>query len=129
MQNEFYQTSDLALAAFLKSNGYSITGIEHDGSGKGTFIFGDQPERSGHVLEFFNRQTVVEPLAYLDQLKSLKASRVSSCRPMKRPLGSGPSVVNEAACPKVASSRRPSGETSTSTPAGPTSITNFSSPE
>ena len=73
MPHETFRTSDLALAAYLMIRGYAIRGTQCDVQGKGTFLIEDQVERPGQVLEFFNRQTIVEPLAYLDQIKSLKA--------------------------------------------------------
>ena len=73
MINGTFHTSDLALAAYLKIKGYSIRATTHDNDGKGTFQFQDSAERPDDVLGFFNRQAEVEPLAYLDQFKSLKA--------------------------------------------------------
>ncbi len=73
MPHELFRTSDLALTAYLMVKGYAIKGIECDGNGKGTFLIEDKPQRQGHMLEFFNHQALIEPLVYLDQIKSLKA--------------------------------------------------------
>jgi len=73
MSHDDYRTSDLALAAYLKVREHSIKAIERDGNGKGTFVFEDTPQRPRHTLEFYDRRATVEPMAYLDQIKSLKA--------------------------------------------------------
>jgi len=73
MSHELYQTSDIALAAYLVIRGYSIANVSHDQSNKATFHFQDKPEREHHVLEFFNRQAVVEPVSFLDHVRGLKA--------------------------------------------------------
>ena len=71
-QNNF-RTSDIALASYLIIRGYSVADIVRDSGTRATFCFEDQPDRASQVLEFFNRQAVVEPLAFLDNVKSLKA--------------------------------------------------------
>jgi hypothetical protein len=73
MPRDPFRTSDLALTAYLMLCGYTVRKIETDGQGKGTFVLDDRPERPGRVLEFFNRKAAVEPLAFLDQLKTLKS--------------------------------------------------------
>lgn len=73
MTNETFRTSDLALAAYLTMQGYPIVVINFDGDRKATFHFEDEPGRQEHILKFFNRQIRVEPIAFLDHVKSLKA--------------------------------------------------------
>jgi hypothetical protein len=73
MSSPLFRTTDLALAAYLTINGYRVCRTEVDAHGKGTFIISDQPDRPTRVLEFFNRRAEVEPLAFLDQVKTLKA--------------------------------------------------------
>ena len=68
-----YQTTDIALASYLVIRGYSIVNVTHNQSNKATFHFQDKPEREHQVLEFFNRQAVVEPVGFVDYVKSLKA--------------------------------------------------------
>jgi len=72
MMHETFQTSDLTLAAYLLIQGYAVADITHE-DGKGCFHFRDQPQRQETVLEFYNRQTTVEPIAFQDHIKSLKA--------------------------------------------------------
>lgn len=72
-KNEIFKTSDMALVAYLTVRKYIIKDVMCDGMGKGTFLIQDDKERPSHVLEFFNRQTVVEPLAFLEQVKNLKS--------------------------------------------------------
>jgi hypothetical protein len=54
------------------TQGYPINNVIQDDNGRGTFQFHDEPALPDLVLEFFNRKKAVEPLAYLDQVKSLK---------------------------------------------------------
>lgn len=73
MSDDAFKTSDIALAAYLTMRGHPILNVNHDGDNKASFQFEDSPGRSKEVLMFFNRQTQVEPMAFLDHLKSLKA--------------------------------------------------------
>jgi hypothetical protein len=73
MKRQRFKTEDLPLAAFLRLQGYSILGIHTDNNGRATFSFEDRAERSSLVLQFFDRKTSVEPLALLEQVRSLKS--------------------------------------------------------
>ncbi|MBN2226823.1 MAG: hypothetical protein JW763_05620 [candidate division Zixibacteria bacterium] len=73
MSHASYQTSDLGLAAYLAMRGYPILGVDQEHSSKAVFRFKDDAARPDHILKFFNRQTEVEPIGFLDQVKSLKA--------------------------------------------------------
>lgn len=73
MPHDVFGTSDLGLVAYLLLCGYAIRQIEMDSHGKGTFNISDKPDRPSRVLDFFNRRATVEPLAFLDQIKTLKA--------------------------------------------------------
>jgi len=73
MSPKQFMTSDIALASYLVIRGYPILGISRGHANRVIFHFKDRSDRKRHVLEFFNRQAVVEPLAFLDNVKSLKA--------------------------------------------------------
>ena len=73
MSNNAFETSDLALAAYLVILGYPILYITYENGSRGTLGFKDDPKRPELVMRFFNRQTTVEPIAFLDHVKSLKA--------------------------------------------------------
>jgi len=78
MNAEIYKTSDIALAAYLSMNGYPILDVTFNGDRKAVFQFEDEAGRREHVLKFFNRNTTVEPIAFLDHVKSLKAMLTSN---------------------------------------------------
>lgn len=67
-----FTTSNLYLAAYLLLEGVTIEKIA--GHGRKVFIF-DQDEEEVSLLEkkFFDKQARVEPQAYADELRSLKA--------------------------------------------------------
>jgi len=73
MLKKFFSTSDLPLAAYLKLQNYSIARIQRAGDGRASFVFHDNPERGELLLKFFNRETEIEPLAFLDQIRNLKS--------------------------------------------------------
>lgn len=65
-----YQTSDLALAAFLLTSGFSLHEVE---SGRrAVFSFEGNPSLPEQVMRFINGQSSVEPGQFLNNLKTLK---------------------------------------------------------
>jgi len=66
-------TSDLSLVAFLKLQNYAVLRIDHQNGGRASFTLQDQTGREELVLRFFNRETTIEPLGFLDQIRNLKA--------------------------------------------------------
>jgi hypothetical protein len=72
MRKEPFTTSDLPLAAFLKLQDYSITQVNTE-NGRAFFSFDDRTNRGDLILQFFNRKTKVEPLAFLQQIRDLKS--------------------------------------------------------
>ena len=73
MAKNVFSTSDLALTAYLTSIGYIVQEIGHADKGRAIFHIFDKPDRPEHILEFYNRQTLIEQIDFLDRLKSLKA--------------------------------------------------------
>ena len=73
MSRNTIQTSDITPSTHLLICGHSIANVTHDQGNKATFHFQDMPKWENQVLEFFNRQVVVEPVSFLDHVKSLKA--------------------------------------------------------
>jgi Domain of unknown function (DUF5659) len=72
--DEFYKTSDLALASYLKLNGLSLTDIEFAGGSKAMFVFLDTEDRQKLLMEFYNHQGSIDPLDFLNVFKSLKGA-------------------------------------------------------
>ena len=65
--------TDLALATFLSSRGHELLSIFRDGS-RSKFLFAATPDLESDELLFYNRQGRVEPLFFVELLRSLKAA-------------------------------------------------------
>jgi len=68
---KIYGTSDLYLAAYLKSKGMGIMDREVEGR-RITFLFEDTPEREKLVRDFFNNGTV-SVADYVHALQDVKS--------------------------------------------------------
>lgn len=68
-----YQTYDLSLAAYLILKGNSVESVTLDGKHRAAFTFKGFKENDKEILTFYNRKAKVEPVAFLQQIKSLKA--------------------------------------------------------
>ena len=66
-----YKTSDIVLAAFLKLNGCSMSGIEKQGL-KGTFVFVNVDPALINAYDLGHAQ--VEPVAFNNTIKQLTTS-------------------------------------------------------
>ena len=72
MKSEF-RTADLALSAFLRISGFELLSVSPVGRRKSEFVFRDTDGRQELVMRFFNHRGKVDPLEYMNTLKSLKA--------------------------------------------------------
>ncbi|MCJ7459872.1 MAG: DUF5659 domain-containing protein [candidate division Zixibacteria bacterium] len=70
---KIFSTSELALSAFLILNRFELSDIEKDREGRATFHLNDKPERPELVLKYFGKDTTVEPLSFLEEIRNLKA--------------------------------------------------------
>lgn len=68
-----YSTHDLWFAALLKIRGFRLLGVQVNGNGRAQFEFEDKPTRQQLLVDFVNRKLSVEPLGFVDAMKSLKA--------------------------------------------------------
>lgn len=71
-QNDYYRTTDLALAATLSLR-YPIEFIERGNPQKASFVFLRNEGLDKVVEMYWRREMQVEPQAYFDQLKLIKA--------------------------------------------------------
>ncbi len=71
--NSDFRTPDIALAAYLILSGYSLHSISQSNRGRATFLLQRTPDLDRNAIDFVNRRASVEPLAFLDTLKTLKA--------------------------------------------------------
>jgi tmRNA-binding protein len=72
MQNEYYKTSDICLAAFLLAKSIEFTGINKDSSNRATFLFAHSSKIDSLVSDFSQMQTTVEPISFHAAMKRLK---------------------------------------------------------
>ena len=68
-----FETHDLYLASALKIHGYKIIDLKKNGSGRGTFIFEDQPERSQYVRNYFSGELSGSLKAFANAWSDLKS--------------------------------------------------------
>lgn len=73
MKENYYSTSDLSLAAYLRVKGFHLIGIKRISYNKASFEFEESRDLSDQVLRFINGNCSVSPLTYWDTVKSLKA--------------------------------------------------------
>lgn len=73
MPKGLFITRDLPLVAFLKLQNYSLIEINRENGGRASFTLKDDKKRQALMLQFFNKETSVEPLTFLDQIRNLKA--------------------------------------------------------
>ncbi len=69
---KIFSTADIALSAVLKIKEFKLTRINRD-SGKTFFVFEDKPDRSDLVMRFVNREMLVEPIRFMEEIRNLKS--------------------------------------------------------
>lgn len=67
-----FSTSDIALSAVLKISEFKLLRVNRDLT-KTVFIFEDKPERPKIVMRFVNREIVVEPIRFMEEIRNLKS--------------------------------------------------------
>ncbi len=74
--NKLYETTDFYLAVYLKYKGFDITRIRNNGGNQSSFVFNktEQDLKTNPILiDFYNRNTFVEPLQFVDVMRDLKS--------------------------------------------------------
>jgi len=71
--DDFYKTSDLPLAGVLCVLGFPLYEIEKLNARRSMFVFQNSKELAENVNSFWRCELKVEPQAYFNQLKILKA--------------------------------------------------------
>ena len=67
-----YSTSDLALATAI-SLWYPIDAIDRQNPRKAQFVFERSPKLDSLLDKYWKQKLLIEPRAYFDQLKAIKA--------------------------------------------------------
>jgi hypothetical protein len=68
-----YATADLGLSAALVCLGVSLLELDRSNPRKMRFVFGDSPDIARYEADFWSDRLSVNPRAYFDNLKMLKA--------------------------------------------------------
>ena len=69
----FFHTSDLALATAISVSGVAIEAMQQTESERMNFIFAKSEKLTDLVNQFWRGELRIEPQAYFNQLKVLKA--------------------------------------------------------
>ncbi len=74
--DDYFRTTDLTLAAYLSFMQYQLHKVEVDDRGRATFIFEayDRQCIDDSAGLFLNRNASVEPTAFMERIRALKAS-------------------------------------------------------
>ena len=72
MKQKFYETTDLALVAYLKPYGFIIQDVRRK-DGRAVFIFEDSPTREKLIREFYNNTARVAPLKFWNSVGDVKS--------------------------------------------------------
>ena len=72
MERKTFSTSDLYLSSALRISGFKLVDVKKDGSGKGTFVFEDRPDRSAFVQKYFLGELTGSLKAFANQWADLK---------------------------------------------------------
>lgn len=71
--NKNKEISDLALATFLSVTGHKLSSTPNISGRRAIFIFEASEKLEKDILEFYNRTARVDPLAFAETFRNLKA--------------------------------------------------------
>lgn len=69
---ETFGTRDFYLACYLRSIGYDLLDLKHEGRRR-VFVFPDKIGRRDAVIAFYGNRTTVQPLAFSRVIRDMKA--------------------------------------------------------
>ncbi len=72
-EHDFFKSSDLSLIAAMQLYGYQIEAMDRGNSDKIVFIIKHDGNLDELTRAFWSRSLQVEPLAYFESLKNIKA--------------------------------------------------------
>lgn len=72
LASQFIKTRDLPLAASV-SLSYPVQQVERVGGNHAYFVFADTPEVNELIEKYHRKELAIEPLAFFNELKALKA--------------------------------------------------------
>lgn len=71
MSKDTYTTSDIYVAALLRTKGLRFLGITKNGT-RGIFRFEDRSDRERSILDFYNGQAILNVREYIDNWTNFK---------------------------------------------------------
>jgi hypothetical protein len=73
VERRTFSTSDFYLACYLRYMDYKIVRLDRDGQRR-VFVFVDEDpdERASEILNYYNNDASVEPLAFTNTIRDLK---------------------------------------------------------
>ena len=69
---ELFETTDFYLACYLRCVGYDMADVRREGR-RSIFVFHDRPGRRAEILAFYNSESLVRPLVFIQAVKHMKA--------------------------------------------------------
>lgn len=71
-ENRFYETTDLALVAYLKLYEFVIQDVRREDR-RAVFILEDKPDRKKLIRQFYNDKARVPPLKFWNSISDIKS--------------------------------------------------------
>jgi len=72
-ENDLFKSNDLSLVATLQLYDYQVDSMDRSNSEKIVFIIKRNGELDNLIKSFWSRSLSVEPLAYFESIKNIKA--------------------------------------------------------
>lgn len=72
-QNDYFQSSEIALCAALCFHGYHIDSVDKKNPSKAIFLIKRDKQLDDLIQKYWTHQLQVEPMSYFNFLKELKA--------------------------------------------------------
>jgi len=73
LKKDFFESSDLSLVSALQLHGYQIEAMDRNNPDKVIFVIRRNEGLDNLIQAFWSRSLKVEPLAYFESMKSIKA--------------------------------------------------------
>ncbi len=77
MNNNYYETSDLGLAASLTASGFAVIDVDKSNPRRVVFLFNDEPELQKVADKFWSNRLLLSASTLLEHIRQLK-SRIYS---------------------------------------------------
>jgi len=72
-KNEYYESSDFYLVAYLLAKGFELLGTEKIDIHRTLFILRDIPQREKFIKDYYTNKASIDPLVFKEKLQILKS--------------------------------------------------------